>query len=55
MQRLSGSSLKISITLNGITYTTIDDEPENQPQKVDVFAITFPNARNYTRWVLAAP
>jgi len=55
MERLSRTSLKISITLNGITYTTIDDEAADQPQKIDVFAITFPNARNYTRWVLAGP
>jgi len=55
LERLSEESLKISITLNGITYTTTDDEPKDQPQKIDVFAITFPNARNYTRWVLARP
>jgi len=55
IKRLDSNTLLISITLNGITYTAIDDEPENQPQKIDVFAITFPNARNYTRWVLAKP
>ncbi|HUT31828.1 MAG TPA: ThuA domain-containing protein [Sedimentisphaerales bacterium] len=55
LERLSQESLRISITLNGITYTTVDDDPTDQPQKIDVFAMTFPNARNYTRWVLAVP
>ncbi|MHC4476626.1 MAG: ThuA domain-containing protein [Planctomycetota bacterium] len=55
LERLSQKLLKIAITLNDITYTTIDDDPTDQPQKIDVFAITFPNARNYTRWVLAKP
>jgi len=55
LERLSQESLKISISLNDITYTTIDDDPTDQPQQIDVFAITFPNARNYTRWVLAVP
>jgi hypothetical protein len=55
LERLSQKLLKISITLNDITYRTIDDDPTDQPQKIDVFAITFPNARNYTRWVLAKP
>jgi hypothetical protein len=55
LKRLSQKSLEISITLNDITYTAIDEHPTDQPQKIDVFAITFPNARNYTRWVLAKP
>jgi hypothetical protein len=55
LERLDAQRLKVSITLNDITYTTIDDDPNDQPQKIDVFAITFPNARNYTRWVLALP
>ena len=55
MERLSLSSLRISITLNGITYTAVDNEPKNQPQKIDVFAMEYPNARNYTRGVITVP
>ncbi|MHC4644873.1 MAG: ThuA domain-containing protein [Planctomycetota bacterium] len=55
LERLDAQRVKVSITLNDITYTAIDDDPNDQPQRIDVFAITFPNARNYTRWVLAIP
>jgi hypothetical protein len=55
LERLDNRSIQASITLNDITYTAIDNDPADQPQNIDVFAISFPNARNYTRWVLAAP
>lgn len=55
LERMDTNLVKISITLNDITYTTIDNGPKNQPQKIDTFGILFPNARNYTRWVLAVP
>jgi len=55
LERMDTDLVKISVTLNDITYTTIDDDPKDQPAKIDVFAITFPNARNYTRWVFAVP
>ncbi len=55
LERLDADTLLISISLNGVTYTCTDDVADDQPQKIDVFAITFPNARNYTRWVLAVP
>jgi len=55
LERMDTDLVKISVTLNDITYTTIDDDPKDQPAKIDVFAITFPNTRNYTRWVFAVP
>ncbi len=53
LERLDDRSIQASITLNDITYTAIDDDPADQPQSIDVFAISYPNARNYTRLVLA--
>jgi type 1 glutamine amidotransferase len=53
LERLDNRSIQASITLNDITYTAIDNDPADQPQNIDVFAISYPNARNYTRWVLA--
>ncbi len=52
LERLDNRSIQASITLNDITYTAIDNDPAHQPQKIDVFAISYPNARNYTRLVL---
>jgi hypothetical protein len=53
LERLDNNSIQASITLNDITYTAIDNDPADQPQNIDVFAISYPNARNYTRLVLA--
>jgi hypothetical protein len=47
LQRLNSTDVKITITLNGITYSTTDGSSTNQPRKIDVFAIYFPNARPY--------
>jgi hypothetical protein len=55
LERLSFTSIKMSITLNGITYTDIDTTNTTsvpQPQKIDVFAIEFPNPNPYTKVVL---
>jgi len=52
LERLDNNSIQTSITLNDITYTAIDNDPAHQPQNIDVFAISYPNARNYTRLVL---
>jgi len=56
LERLSASSVEMSITLNGITYTDIDttntvDVP--QPNKIDVFAIDFANPNPFDKIVLA--
>ena len=54
-ERIDAACVKISVTLNDTTYTTIDDDPNDQPQKIDAFGIFFPNSRNYTRLVLDVP
>ena len=36
------------MTLNGITYIYIDDEPDMQPKKIDAMAMYFPNPNKYT-------
>jgi len=58
LERLSADSVEMSITLNGITYTDIDDTNTAaipQPSKIDVFAIEFPNPNPYTKVILAGP
>jgi len=58
LERLSPDSIQMSITLNGITYTDIDDTNTAaipQPGKIDVFAIEFPNPNPYTKVILAGP
>jgi len=58
LERLSTNSVEMSVTLNGITYTDIDttDTPTiPQPNKIDVFAIEFPNPNPYSRVVLDIP
>jgi hypothetical protein len=52
LERLSSSSVRLSITLNDRTITHIDDSSEDQPQKIDVFAVSMRNKRPYTRLVL---
>ena len=53
LERLSSSTVRMSITLNGTTYTEIDDSGEDLPDKIDVFAIHMRNGRPYDRLVLA--
>jgi hypothetical protein len=55
LERLSSSSVHLSITLNGRTYTDVDDNGNEQPSKIDVFAIHMRNGRPYSRLVLAKP
>ena len=58
LERLSASSVEVSITLNGITYTDIDTTNTSgtpQPQQIDVLAIEFPNPNPYTKLILARP
>ena len=52
IERTSSSSVRMSITLNGRTYTDTDGSASGQPQKIDVFGIHMRNGRNYTRLVL---
>jgi len=58
LERLSADSIEMSITLNGITYTDVDDTDTAaipQPRKINVFAIEFPNPNPYTKVILAGP
>jgi hypothetical protein len=48
VERKDSKTLEFSITLNGVTYIYIDDEPQFQPQKIDAMAIYFPNPNQYT-------
>ena len=48
VERKTASTLEFSVTLNGITYIYIDDEPEFQPKKIDALAMYFPNPNKYT-------
>jgi len=47
LERLSASSIKMTIELNGHRYERTDNTAEYQPTKIDVFAIQFPNGRPY--------
>jgi len=51
-ERLSSSSIEISITLNGRTQSATDNSGSGQPQMVDVLAIYMRNKRVYNRMVL---
>ncbi len=58
LERLSATSVEMSINLNGITYTDIDTTNTPaipQPNRIDVFAIEFPNPNPYSRVVLDIP
>ena len=47
LQRLNSTDVRITIALNGVTYSATDGSSSVQPQKIDAFAIYFPNARPY--------
>lgn len=47
LERLSASSVRIVINFNGYQFEKTDTTSTYQPQKIDVFAIQFPNARPY--------
>ena len=56
LERLSPTSVEMSITMNGITYTDIDTTNTAaipQPNKIDVFAIDFANPNPFDKIVLA--
>ena len=54
LERLSSSSVKLYITLNGRTYTDVDDSSSDQPHNIDVFAFGMRNNRPYSRMVLSS-
>jgi hypothetical protein len=55
IERKSPSILEFSLTLNDITHTYVDDDPTNQPKKIDAMAIYFANPRLFERVILAKP
>lgn len=52
LERIAANSVRLSITLNDRTITYVDDEAEDQPGKIDVFAVSMRNKRPFTRLVL---
>ncbi|MHC4346903.1 MAG: hypothetical protein ACYSUP_19740 [Planctomycetota bacterium] len=54
LERLSAKTVQLSITLNDRTIRYRDDSAKDQPQKIDVFAVSMRNKRPYTRLVLRA-
>jgi len=51
--RTAPDTLVFTVTLNGITYTYVDDDPHMQPQKIDAMAMYFPNPVAYRSITLA--
>jgi hypothetical protein len=54
LERLSAKTVQLSITLNDRTIRYRDNSAKDQPQKIDVFAVSMRNKRPYTRLVLRA-
>ncbi len=55
LERLSSSSVRLSITLNGLTQTWTDTSSSEQPTNINVLAFHMRNGRPYSRLVLAKP
>ena len=53
LERKDSKTVIFSVTQNGVTQTFTDDEPSNQPKKIDAMAINFPNPRAFRKVVLA--
>jgi hypothetical protein len=53
LERTAPDTIVFTVTLNEITYSYEDTEPEHQPRKIDALAIYFPNPRPYHRVVFA--
>jgi len=52
LERIAADSVLLSITLNDRTITYVDDSSKDQPEKIDVFAVSMRNKRPFTRLVL---
>ena len=48
IERTAPKTLVFTVTLNGVTYRYVDDEPDLQPNKIDVMAMYFPNPIEYS-------
>jgi hypothetical protein len=53
LERKDSKTVVFSVTQNGVTQTFTDDDPNNQPKKIDAMAINFPNPRAFRKVVLA--
>lgn len=47
-ERLTADTVVFSVTLNDVTYSYVDDDPEFQPNKIDAMAMYFPNPKAYS-------
>jgi len=52
LKRTAPDTVRMSITLNDRTIRDTDDSGENQPEKIDIFAVSMRNNRPYSRLVL---
>ena len=52
LERISATSVLLSMTLNDKTVGYTDDSGKDQPEKIDIFAMSMRNKRPYTRVVL---
>jgi len=52
LERIASDSVRMSITLNNRTIMHVDNSSKDQPQKIDVFAVSMRNKRPFTRLVL---
>jgi len=55
LERTGSGSVRFTATLNNVTYAFEDDDPSNQPQKLDAMAMYFPNDRPFTSIMFAIP
>ena len=53
LERKTSEEVLFTATLNGVTYSYTNDEPGNQPMKIDALAIYFANQRPYDRVILS--
>ncbi|TFG50755.1 MAG: hypothetical protein E4H40_00635 [Candidatus Brocadiia bacterium] len=54
LERISETSILLSIKLNGRTIEYLDDLGKDMPESIDVFAVSMRNGRPYTRVVFRA-
>jgi hypothetical protein len=52
IERFDSDTVGLTISLNGQTYTAVDDSATGQPQSIDCIAVHMRNPRPYTRFVL---
>ncbi|UCC96950.1 MAG: SUMF1/EgtB/PvdO family nonheme iron enzyme [Phycisphaerales bacterium] len=48
VKRAAPETLAFTITLNDVSYTYVDDDPQLQPKKIDTLAMYFPNPKAFS-------